>query len=51
MNGKELKQIFNGALQSGNHSMKLDVSQFAKGVYSVRIITEDVSKNLKLVVQ
>jgi hypothetical protein len=51
INGKELKQIFDGVLQSGIHSMKLDVGQFSKGVYSVRIITENTSKNLKLVVE
>ena len=51
MNGNALREIFNGIMQSGDHSMKLDVGQFAKGVYFVRITTENGSENLKLVVQ
>jgi hypothetical protein len=38
-------------MQSGEHSVKLNVDQFPKGIYLVRMITESGTENLKLIVQ
>ena len=51
MNGKSINEIFNGIMQSGEHSVKLNVDQFPKGIYLVRMITESGTENLKLIVQ
>jgi hypothetical protein len=51
MNGKAVKEIFNGVMQSGEHSMKLNVGQFPKGIYFVRMTTESGTENLKLIVR
>ena len=51
MSGNDLREIFNGVMQGGDHSMKLNVGQFSKGVYFVRMTTENGFENLKLVVQ
>lgn len=51
MNGREMTIALNADLQKGDHSVALNTSKFAAGIYSVRMITETGIKNVKLVVR
>lgn len=51
MKGRSINEIFNGIMKSGEHSVKLNVDEFPKGVYFVRMTTENGTENLKLIVQ
>ena len=39
------------SLNKGKNDLEIDLSGYAKGVYSVRIVNESVNQTLKLVVQ
>lgn len=50
MLGKEV-HVEEIALAEGNHSLKLDLTDLAKGIYLVSLSNGDVNKNIKLVIE
>ena len=51
VSGKEMRTIVNSEFQEGPHSLQLKTCNFPKGIYFVRMITEDGIQTQKLVVQ
>jgi len=51
INGREMQTLLNAALEQGDHSLQLNTSAFAKGVYLVRMINDESIVNEKLIVQ
>ena len=46
--GKEVYEIFAGELQQGFHSMKIDGTKLASGVYTCRLVAGEYSSTIKL---
>ncbi len=46
--GKEVAEIFSGELQQGYHSVKIDGTNLASGVYTCRLVAGDFSSIIKL---
>jgi hypothetical protein len=51
LSGKQLRTLFDGSLQQGDHSMQFSFSNLNSGIYTVRKTTETGTENIKLVVQ
>lgn len=51
LNGKEMSTWFNGQMVEGEQVLSFDLSSFAKGIYFVRMISENGIQNQKLIVQ
>ncbi|HUM48004.1 MAG TPA: T9SS type A sorting domain-containing protein, partial [Chitinophagales bacterium] len=51
VNGKEIQTLVNETVDSGDHSLLINTTGFAKGIYFVRMITENGIQNQKLIVQ
>ncbi len=46
--GKEVAEIFSGELPQGYHSMKIDGTRLASGVYTCRLVAGEYSSTIKL---
>jgi len=51
MNGKSIQTLISGNQQQGDHTLQLNTSKFSAGIYTIRMVTDNGVKNLKLVVQ
>jgi hypothetical protein len=51
VSGKEIKTLLDAELQQGDHSLQLNTTQFSKGIYFVKMISDDGIENQKLIVQ
>jgi len=51
LGGKEIETIMNDELQAGDYSLLLNSSHFPKGVYLVKMISDDGIENQELVAQ
>ncbi len=51
VSGRQLKQLMNANVKSGEFSLTVNTAGIASGVYYVRMITNDETLNTKLVVQ
>jgi hypothetical protein len=51
LSGKQLRALFNGNLQQGDHSMQFSFSNLNSGIYTVRKTTENGTENIKLVIE
>lgn len=49
--GKQMQSIADQSMQKGEHTLAINTSTYAKGVYFVKIITESGTTNVKLAVQ
>lgn len=48
--GKEIEMLLDDQLQEGKHSLQLNTAQFSKGIYFVRMISDNGMQNQKLIV-
>lgn len=51
LNGEKLKDLLNSELQKGHQDLRLDASQFTKGVYILKLVTNWGVRNQQLVIQ
>ncbi len=51
MNGKNLKELFNGTMQKGYYNMQVSTADLPKGVYNIKMTTNSGTQTTKLVVQ
>ena len=51
MNGKNLKELFNGTMQKGYYNIQVSTADLPKGVYNIRMVTSKGTQTTKLVVQ
>lgn len=51
MNGKNLKELFNGTMQKGYYNIQVSTANLPKGVYNIKMTTNSGTQTTKLVVQ
>ena len=51
MDGRQLKQLMNANVQSGEISLKVNTSNLRQGVYYIKMISDEGLQNVKLVIQ
>ncbi len=51
MNGKSLKELFNGTMQKGYYNIQVSTADLPKGVYNIKMTTNNGTQTTKLVVQ
>ena len=51
LNGREVNTVLNENISAGEQSIRINTSNYASGTYIVKIITEEGTQNVKLIVQ
>ena len=51
VSGKAIATLIDQEMEQGEHSLQLNTAQFSKGIYTVRMISDDGIQNQKLIVQ
>ncbi|MBK9729796.1 MAG: T9SS type A sorting domain-containing protein [Chitinophagaceae bacterium] len=51
VNGKEISNVLNSTYEAGDHSIQINTASFTKGIYLVRMISEDGIQKQKLILQ
>ncbi|MGB3074072.1 MAG: T9SS type A sorting domain-containing protein, partial [Chitinophagales bacterium] len=51
VNGKEISTVLNEIYEAGDHSLPINTTSFAKGIYLVQMISADGIQNQKLLLQ
>ena len=51
LNGKQVRSIFNGNMLQGDHSLQVNTSSLASGIYLVKMVTDNQVKTFRLMVQ